>query len=714
MNDHQKAQRWINARMDGALAPQDARELEQHLQTCGECRQYADQILHLDGELQQAFAIRRQSEQRHSLPVISLPPRAGSPATPMRAPMNRTNLLSGFFRTAIYIAALAGLTAGLVFLFSSQFRPPVSGALQPTNTATAYPAQTEAAPYPYPGTGDSRPYPAAEGNAYPGSQAGSPYPAATGTPYPSTGAESYPAPQAAYPGAEATTTPVYPPSDIIPVLQDLAEKNAAWYRQAGWLYSLENNTDREGTIPVPSLETWYQAPQSDTQCARSLRLSEDQPQGQVVYQMLVTTADGLSGDPQELRGIGQPIPQLKPGDPGCMLTPEQTPAGYLALRLAEDPSVRGKMPNDVKQARVWSEQQESGSVVVVEVIFEGASQPPLMIETRTFDAESGLLLRMLQRREWEDGRLFSQIETHTSYQVYETLPPDTARQIAQAEEALRALLNPPNLATPMSTGEIPEFKPLPNLDELTYTQDAPSTDPDETLRILNALQQRSKAWLAQPGWYLTSPLPGTGAYSVDNYTLLHVLENGQCEQITYYQPADQFSVTEVRLSDGSWAAKLVEEQAFTQGGRDGEACTAEAFDSVRTLEGEISNTISLSNDGITYQPRVWIENRDGRRVIVIQENAAYATYPMTIEDPDTKSLVHLDRAIDTDYYDLETGNWLGRMGVFYLANGKVIDQTRSQPFTRQYQSFTSLPADLERFYQETLQALQAYLAHSSL
>src|SRR5512141_67856 len=101
--DHHTARRWINARLDGALDLESLQRLEDHLQACPDCQQYAAQMLQLDGDLYQEFAARPLPAR---LPTISLPSRAAQPqSNQARAPMMNVRM-AGFVRSAVYITTL--------------------------------------------------------------------------------------------------------------------------------------------------------------------------------------------------------------------------------------------------------------------------------------------------------------------------------------------------------------------------------------------------------------------------------------------------------------------------------------------------------------------------------------------------------------------------------------------------------------------------------
>lgn len=443
MVDHQKAHRWIHARLDGALPEGEAVQLEQHFQECDDCREYAYQIERLDRNLQQEFALRRQTEVHlpHGLPLITLPVHSGTDYSSAVVPRSRAAFLSGLFRTAVYIGALIGLTGGLIFLFSSPLRPPTPGAPDPAGMANAYPALEQSTPYPvYPVSTPFRPFPGGM-LAYPGSggqdlwpQGANPYPVATFNPYiPYTPMPTLPA----YPGTEATVTPVFPPTDIIPSVERLAQKNVNWYNQAGWVYSLERDLQPGETTPISTTETWYHAPQEGETCAQYLQIVKDNKQDQAIVHLYVQTTDGLFGDLVALRGTSLPVTRLHPGSQGCILAPEATPAGHLAQQIA------GSVPNlSVRQVRGWSKPIESGYGEAYEVIFERPSgQPPLLVLEQVYDPEKGLLLEEQQRLESGDGKLYSQTATHITYQAYPILPDQIMDLIEQMAAELRNLAN---------------------------------------------------------------------------------------------------------------------------------------------------------------------------------------------------------------------------------------------------------------------------------
>lgn len=697
--DHRTAQRWVNARLDGALDLESLQQLEDHLQTCPECQQYARQMLQLDAALYRQFAAQPQPVR---LPDVSLPPRAAPKPAQARATMTSFRL-AGALRSAAYITALMVMVGGLAFLFSNLIPSQTPGSLQPGASHT--PGANNAA---YPGA-----YPA----AYPGAQGAYPYPGSKSeNPYPGTAAypkaEAYPASESAAqagiptPGSNALVDP----TEIARQLDDLAQKNLAWQQAAGWVHSLKSSLSLPNTQDSTAVESWTHLPTGPDECKQALVYVRDQPDGAFLYQMFVQTTDGLHADLLSRRQTGADADPYPLGSPNCTLTAADTDAGTLARRLREDPAAQGKRPNQVRQAHAWEASVDGRPVWTVQIAFVAPqSAPPVQIETYQFDPQTGRLVQEFQRSEWEDGKTMGQWASGYQYQVYRTLPPEAAQEFAAAAQELhRAPMLPP---TPDLTRQAPV-----ELDGFAYTQSAPLTDTLSILGLLQALRQRQLDWLSQPGWYLTTMTPGYEA--MDRAILFHTLDaSGACEQLTYFARGDRQLAQQLWLSDGSWGLiGSVDDGRFTEGAAAGapenSPCRPEKFEALAPLNGLIETLTAPPMSGAQTAARLWLQDMSGSPVVVLQLETNFTPpYPSTM-DPDTKALERLTRQVGWDYLDLEHGGWLGMNSQAFLENGKVIGQPKpvSDGILRQYQSFEKLPANLDDLFQQTLAALQAYLA----
>lgn len=260
--------------------------------------------------------------------------------------------------------------------------------------------------------------------------------------------------------------------------------------------------------------------------------------------------------------------------------------------------------------------------------------------------------------------------------------------------------------------------------EITYSQDNPLTDPDEILRVLEALKQRHIEWLSRPGWYvyLKFDLDGpvlTGTYFID--------DQGNCtEQFQFKNQEGQFLPRWVRLADGTYARLYNQIGPYDQAQYppkiffpdEGESCKLEddvAFDLINLgLEKQIRLADYRNGNFEVYDLRLWKEILDEQEVIVLYEDAIQAPPLPLMRRPDGEGWVPIRRNQQWLYLDPLSGGQVGVKAASYAENGELVDGDASTVWKSDNLFSAELPEDVARAYWDVIEALRSYLGDLDL
>lgn len=666
MNEHKKARRLIHAQIDGRLSQADDGWLNHHLQNCTICQAYRTDILRLDAGLRQHYLSLNQTYLKNhssSLSLIAI----DSILNQSRAKMN-TRKFTSTLSSLSYVLVLIVLAGAFAWLLGTYFLRPVqlSSPIRATNV---------------PGISIST---------------------ATSEP--------------------AVSPEINDPSQIISVLEGLANKNMILFLQTGWLHEQMRDAGESGMLQTSYNETWTHYPDGDGASAEFLSLTKDKPEGVTYYQFTVRLSDGTSGDLIQLRqGAGQPEGTGPVSLPSKMSV-DQTQAGRLAARIiqARQASGSGEATSKINDLHLQYTTFDGKPAVLVSATFETPkSTPPVQVETRTFDLESGLLLKEHIIQEWTDGAVFAEFASLHQTEYVKTLPPETLTTFelaaselnahqAQATVAVAATGNPATV-TPMLAAD------TSLLDSLPYTQANPTNDGQIILKILDALLQRHLSWMSRPGWKLFGPTEvKSKEWDLYRFVLTHVVDSsGLCEQMTYYVKDEKILPQEIWLGRGRWGlVGSVEDGAFTEGKLQGEPCRVENSITGQRILNERDYFNGLLTGKMEGEYAAWVEEIDGQRVFVLYKNIHYQSPKPVTMDPDTRKLETEDRSLDWSYFDLETGGMVDEKSQVYLENGKVFGEPpiAGQKPSLTYQQFENLPPFLAQVFEKTILDLNNYLA----
>jgi hypothetical protein len=656
--NHPQAQRLIHARLDGALKSADSARLSAHLGTCQACRQYADQIQHLDAGLRLEF-------RSHVLSAPAVPAHAFDTITHQvvksRAKMNTNRIFASSLSFVLLLIVLAG---GLSLLFSNRsllnvltpapVRQPPSGILPtPLPTPTALPT-----PMP--------------------------------TPLP----------------AWTIDSPLTSSPSMVALLEVLSAKNLDLLLATGWLHSTRRDAGQADTIPTSFIETWTRSPLQAGAYPESLTIVKDQPEGERIIQLHVCLSDGLCGDLVALRNGEGTLVRLD-------APPDLTTAGYLAQLLAGkgELSKNGKMD----QAQAWFEDLDGKAVFVLTLHYSPLQPSPTTFETTevfSFDLETGLALRESVRMVYLDGSLFGETLTENQYEFLPELPADVAQEFAAAVAELRSYAVPASVAPAPTATQLPESA-LSALDDLPYTQVAPLTDGQTILDLMLALRQRLSDHFARPGWYVfDSILPPDQDWASTRSTVLQVNDDGTCRSMVYYLKDGQVLPNEITLEDGTWGLiGDVQAGIFTEAAADRASCSPEQVDNLVWIANEIDFFRDFLAGEFDGDYRLWVDEISGRRVLVLFYDIRYQPPRPVTMDPDTRALQPEDRSVKWLYFDLETGSILGQYEQVTLQNGKTFGEPyqEGEPLPQGVRFYETPPADQQQAFEQAVKDLRAHL-----
>jgi hypothetical protein len=312
-----------------------------------------------------------------------------------------------------------------------------------------------------------------------------------------------------------------------------------------------------------------------------------------------------------------------------------------------------------------------------------------------------------------DGTLTAETETTTRTEFLAALPEQDAAQVNAALAELQALAAHPVVAptaTPLAANA------AASLEDLDFTEQTPLTDGARIQAVLAALRQRQLDRLAKPGWYLygrSAPVEGDLR---NRYNLFHVLEDGQCEMLTYYiqlPEAQRIAVNEILLADGANGQTDIRKGVIEDVVPNNGPCSPQRLDSVMLLENELAELKSLAagEENADVDVRAWVEMVKGRRVLALAYDLRYRAPKPNTMDPDTRTLVIEDRAQQWKYFDLETGANLGNFYRATLENGKVLAEEPDLDTTPYYElkTLTTPPQALLQAFETAKEQLQALL-----
>lgn len=659
--DHPTAQRWIHARLDGALDAAAAARLDAHLQDCAGCRRYAAETLALNVELRRQFHARPPSTARLSAPAVEA---IHQRVAASRAKMKRFPFLN--LPEAAAVALLFVLLAGGLLLALAS--PELRTSLIPLTRieATQTPAITPTPTLP-----------------------------PTPTPLPWT--------------EDAPTTDL---AEINAALQELAQVGYNHLTAPGWLYSLTYDAGKPATIYTYTNEVWRHSPETDhpDACPEMLALVREAPHSGAILQLQGSLADGTTGDLIALRKGEGEVGRIT----GCAPRPETTTAGFLARRISGDPSAvyKGSAGEQIETARAWYESLDGKTLLVVATRFDTPNNlTPKTQETYWFDRELGLEVKRHTVMLQADGSAAGETLTLTEYQHMTLPPPGVPVDDWLAE--LRALAASPMAAA--ATATPPPADVQAALQDLAYTQEAPLTDGQKILAVLGALRQRQVESMANPGWYQYGPrTPAEGEIS-NRYNLLHVLEDGQCELFNYYLqlPDQRIASNEIILADGATGQGDIREAVIDIAEAGMAPCSPALVDSLMLLDSEILYFKDLITAQVNAEAayQAWVETIEGREVFVLYYDLHYLDPKPNTMDPDTRAFELEDRGQEWKYFDLQSGISLGSYYVIMLENGKVLGAPPAPDAAPLYElkSMPTPPDALLQAFEKARQELNALL-----
>jgi hypothetical protein len=510
--------------------------------------------------------------------------------------------------------------------------------------------------------------------------------------------------------APTPTPPVATHDQILAALDAFAQQDAAAYTGTQWVHRIQQNLNEEGSggISGAFVEEWIHLVAGA--CQETLTISRDRPNGEQLYNLILGLPDGTQGDLVELRDGREVGPGSLLTDWRCAITPASTDAGRMAARLRGEGAVKG--PNEVQALSARYETQDGPSVLAVNVTFSGAGNIPEVAQVeQRYDLASGRLVMEKTVATWADGRPFSEVSRNQTVEFVDALPTEVGTLWAQAAAELLAYRDPAArpTATPFATAA-PDF-----LDGLTaFTQNAPLTQPASIQAALQALLVRHNEWLAQPGWVLHQPRPGSAPNWDATYAaLLHTLPNGNCEQMSFYVKDGQVLPQRLDLANGSWGViSPVTAGGFTEGGRGAQHCQIENYYTLNMLQATLIFVNSVVAGSSQQALQLWVEERTSGSIVVLASDETYAAPQPLVEDPDTGKLEPQTRSQSWTFFDLRTGAYLGADLRSYLANGKVIGDGYEPGADLPQETLRSdaPPPELAAAFERARAALTAYLA----
>jgi anti-sigma factor RsiW len=696
--NHEQAQHWLNARLDGMLSPVEAQALDVHLQACPACRRYAVQIEKLDNGLRRHFretaARRSPASQRDDAALRPLPNAADSVSDQVRVTMFAKRIWN-FAGSAALVLGLLALVGALAFLTTRFIAPAQPGRAQ-ILTATPPPTATPLPPTPTPG--------------------------------PMTAAEP-----------------------VAAVLERLAERNARLLHQPGWVRTQSFNAAEDPASMVYYYEIWQHYPQTDGICTESFSILRAKPESPDPIEFYVWSA-GMYGELMKLReGEGQ-VETRSADSMQCVTEAGKTLAGDLAARLlGKSTSLRKDAGKDLQTVKAWYETVDGRPAFVVEAEFHNdQSTLPVQVEQQTFDLETGLLIRMNIAQQYANGSPFSEMRVRIQTDTYAELPTETAQRLQQAAAELAAYQSGKSAGTVSPTPTLPPAPAAADIQwvaalgtdaPLPTTYNAGLTDVNAIVSALHVLRQRQLQWLSRLGWYIyENPAPVTGEeLDVNRRTLIHVTGEGRCELMTYYRKGSLVLPQEIRPADGSWGLiSPVESGIFTDGKAQDVPCALETLEPVQLLDQQIEGFPDQAQREQT-RFRAWIGKtadtllngasaggkldglvKPGRSVLVVVTDTTYTDPKPRMMDPATRKLEALDRAIEWHLYDLESGAPLGFDRQAFLGNGngsgrvlgELPDWSEPLPVGASFYTLTYPglpPADLAEAFEKAVKGLAEYL-----
>jgi len=662
---HKQAQRWIQARLDHILNESDSARLDAHLQNCATCREISTRLAQVNSGLREYYQSRTLSIFQSDVPQQTAYALHTLNAR-LRLKMKTKQILT-VTNSITFVAAMAILAIGLSFILSISTK---GREIQPVGQIVITPTST--------------PIPWTEAN------------------------------------------PLHDPDQIETTLTELADKNVSMLRQAAWVHTLRKDLAQPDMIHSTYSDSWFHYPQDDQTCVEGLMWVRDRPETSTEFlQIIVVLPSGTYGDLIQLRDGNEQVARLEPGENGCSLEPEFTPVGQFAMRLENE---RVASQNQEMPMAAWYATQDGQEVFVVSATFtqpSKANYTGITKETRSFNLETGEMVREGIRMEWDDGSVFGE-----SLQGYETtffseLPTDIATQYEHFAAEVKAYADgtvPDPIAVPLQDGETSL-----SLDNLPYTKESPLIDGQTILQVLHALKQRQLEQLAEPGWYLYGrSVPNPDDWMLNRYLLTHTLdESGACEYMSYYVKDDTILPQEIILSDGRWGLISVVDAGQISMGDTGkinwsngpmtDTCQVQNTETVSFIQNETDYFRDIVEGKTQGTYKAWVEEIGGRKMFVLYYDIAVNGFG-NVMDPDTRKLEAIDRNQNWVYFDLDWGTVLFEDGeqIFTLQNGKTIGSAPSpdKSIDVGYTYYQELSPALAEAYEKAVADLETYLTNS--
>lgn len=289
---------------------------------------------------------------------------------------------------------------------------------------------------------------------------------------------------------------------------------------------------------------------------------------------------------------------------------------------------------------------------------------------------------------------------------------------------------PAQKATPVPPVETVEERQPDRLD-IPYTEENPLTDEEEIQAILDILQERELIWFSRPGWFqFTRHYPQGHDYTKIMHIWTHAInEKRECrEQFVYYEYKGETLPFTIRLEDGPSGFIIpVSEGRFQRADMVREtspACTLksnwimtfhkEGDDYDFIIHDEASEFRSYLNrdiPGNEDQYRAWVMEIDGKKILVLIYDITIGDPALrgTILDPTTGYQTFYTRNVRYTYIDLETGLQVRFMEEFYQENGQRLNTDGDIGTLYRYEYHEALPKPVAQAYDQTEQALRAFL-----
>lgn len=305
---------------------------------------------------------------------------------------------------------------------------------------------------------------------------------------------------------------------------------------------------------------------------------------------------------------------------------------------------------------------------------------------------------------------------------------------AQFTTTEMSLTQTPLLISQQSTAT-PEFTMEYSLDDLLidlpYTAENPLGDIEEIQTILKALQERELAWFSREGWVLVArETPTYTDFSGIEYIWTHVVNTElECrEQFVYFEYQESILPFVIRLEDGAlgyiipvlegqFNEENVHEESPDCDLGNGESIKYNTNDEDFILHDEsdrIKKILEKETIGVEYSFQVWLEKEAGRDRLVLfcEVNFADTIQRGVVEDPITGDMIPVAKNLKYSFIDMETGLLIHEVEEFYggddrLITGSHLEQENGIWYS--YQFYDMLPEAVSQVYEETVEALEAYL-----